>query len=92
MAALTKEQKAAKAAAAARADALAAAGLTEEQLAALSEDEQVAIFAKNPAENIANEVELVSMKRDPEFYDAPHAADVHPHEVSSYALGGWEIA
>lgn len=92
MAGLTKEQKAAKAAAAARADALASAGLTEDQFSALPEDEQTAILEQATASDAADDVEFVSMKRDPEFYDAPHEAAVHPHEVSSYARGGWEIA
>lgn len=32
---------------------------------------------------------LVKMTRDPEFYPAPHSADVHPDEVGNYAAAGW---
>lgn len=31
----------------------------------------------------------IRMKRDPELYPAPHAADVHPSEVDNYRAGGW---
>lgn len=40
----------------------------------------------------AEEIKYVKMTRNPEFYDEPHEAQVHPHEVSSFARGGWEIA
>lgn len=38
------------------------------------------------------EIKFVKMTRDPEFYDAPHEAQVHPKEVTNFARGGWEIA
>jgi hypothetical protein len=94
MAGLTKAQKAAKAAAEARAKALEAAGLTEEQFAALSADEQAKIVPLDAPENgdAADEIEYVTMKRDEKVYDAPHTAQVHPDEVENYRRGGWEIA
>lgn len=33
----------------------------------------------------------VKMRRDAEIYPAPHVADVHPDEVESYRVGGWEV-
>lgn len=39
-----------------------------------------------------DEIKFVKMTRNPEFYDEPHEAQVHPAEVSSFARGGWEIA
>ena len=37
-------------------------------------------------------VELVQMARDPEWYPAPHTADVHPNEVENFAGDGWVLA
>ena len=37
-------------------------------------------------------VETIAMVRDPNFYDAPHSADVHPDEVENYHVGGWVLA
>ena len=31
------------------------------------------------------------MIRDPEYWPAPHSADVHPDEVGNYAAGGWVV-
>lgn len=39
-----------------------------------------------------DEIKYVKMVRDPDQYDAPHEANVHPKEVSNFARGGWEIA
>ncbi|MEH1299409.1 hypothetical protein V7I42_00205 [Raoultella ornithinolytica] len=58
MAGLTKEERAAR----------AAAALIEEQ-----------------------EIAFVMMKRDPDKYDAPHTAQVHPDEVVNYYSGGWVV-
>jgi hypothetical protein len=33
--------------------------------------------------------EHVKMVRDPEQFNAPHTALVHPNEVENYQLGGW---
>jgi len=33
----------------------------------------------------------VRMTRDPELYDPPHLADVHPDEVDNYQSGGWQV-
>ena len=41
------------------------------------------------AEQAAAEQGLVKMIRDPEYWPAPHSADVHPDEVGNYAAGGW---
>ena len=88
MPALTKEQKAAKAA---RAKALSDAGLTEEQFAALSEEEQAKLLADAGISPADEGIAFVQMKRDPESYSAPHSAQVHPDEVENYAVGGWEV-
>lgn len=94
MAGLTKAQKAEKAAAAARAKALEAAGLTEEQFAALSADEQAALLKANTSDSDDgdSDIEYVTMTRDVEMYPEPHSAQVHPDEVENYRPGGWEIA
>lgn len=94
MAGLTKAQKAAKAAAEARAKALEAAGLTEEQFAALSADEQAAIIPAGAPEDgdAGDEIAYVTMTRDADQYPEPHTAQVHPDEVENYRPGGWEIA
>lgn len=42
------------------------------------------------ANNNADEVQLVTMTRDPEEYPAPHSALVHPDEVRNYYSGGWQ--
>lgn len=34
-------------------------------------------------------VKLVMMVRDPDIYEAPHEASVHPDEVQNYHSGGW---
>lgn len=34
-------------------------------------------------------VKLVTMVRDPDIYEAPHEASVHPDEVQNYYSGGW---
>lgn len=100
MAGLTKEQRAAKL----LAEKIATAGLTQEQFDALSDEDKAKIVGAKPAAGSAGDsigdeeddegaekVKLVRMTRDPEFFDAPHTADVHPHEVSSFARGGWEL-
>ena len=38
------------------------------------------------------DVALVSMVRDPDQYEAPHEAEVHPDEVENYKAGGWTEA
>ncbi|RIJ85005.1 hypothetical protein RSP822_18230 [Ralstonia solanacearum] len=73
----------------ARAAALAAAGLTEEHFNALSAEEQAKILAG--ASKDQDEIEFVTMVRDPEQYPEPHSAQVHPDEVDNYRPGGWEI-
>lgn len=73
----------------ARAAALAAAGLTEEQFSALSAEEQAKILADAPKDQ--DEIKFVTMVRDPEQYPEPHTAEVHPDEVDNYRPGGWEI-
>jgi hypothetical protein len=94
MAGLTKAQRAAKAEAEARAKALEAAGLTEEQFAALSADEQAALIKANARDggDEGEEIAFVTMTRDAELYNEPHTAQVHPDEVENYRPGGWEIA
>ncbi|WP_248769069.1 hypothetical protein [Pseudomonas sp. MWU12-2345] len=34
-------------------------------------------------------IAFVNMQRDPDIYDAPHTAQVHPDEVQNYYPGGW---
>ncbi|MBA9854481.1 MAG: hypothetical protein GXP07_03055 [Betaproteobacteria bacterium] len=68
---------------------MAAAGLTEEQFNALSAEEQAKILADAPKGQ--DEIEFVTMVRDPEQYPEPHSAQVHPDEVDNYRPGGWEI-
>ncbi|WP_353192116.1 hypothetical protein [Pandoraea pnomenusa] len=100
MAGLTKAQKAAraeKAAAEARAKALAAAGVTEEQFAALGDEEKAKIQATIEAEVVPpaggddgdEGPVLVKMVRDADLYPEPHEAQVHPDEVDNYRAGGW---
>lgn len=36
-----------------------------------------------------NAIAYVTMVRDPDKYDAPHTAQVHPDEVVNYYSGGW---
>jgi hypothetical protein len=36
--------------------------------------------------------DLVKMVRDPDQYEAPHEAEVHPDEVEDYKSGGWTEA
>lgn len=36
-------------------------------------------------------IAFVMMKRDPDKYDAPHTAQVHPDEVVNYYSGGWVV-
>lgn len=55
------------------------AGLTKEERAAR------AAAAKSDEQEVA----FVMMKRDPDKYDAPHTAQVHPDEVVNYYSGGW---
>ena len=55
------------------------AGLTKEERAARSA----------AAQNDEQEIAFVMMKRDPDKYDAPHTAQVHPDEVVNYYSGGW---
>lgn len=33
----------------------------------------------------------VRMTRDPEIFDEPHTADVHPSEVENFLTGGWQV-
>lgn len=88
MAGTAKKSTPAKAAAA-RAAALAAANVTEEQFSALSADEQAKILADVP--QAEEDIKYVNMVRDPEQYPEPHSALVHPDEVANYHPGGWEI-
>lgn len=88
MAGPAKKSTSAKAAAA-RAAALAAANVTEEQFSALSADEQAKILIAAP--QVEDEIDYVTMVRDPEQYPEPHSAQVHPDEVDNYRPGGWEI-
>lgn len=53
------------------------AGLTKEERAARAAAEE--------------QIAFVMMKRDPDKYDAPHAAQVHPDEVVNYYSGGWVV-
>lgn len=88
MAGTAKKSNTAKAAAA-RAAALAAANVTEEQFSALSADEQAKILADvAPGDE---DIKFVTMVRDAEQYPEPHSAEVHPDEVDNYRPGGWEI-
>ncbi|HFI2181392.1 TPA: hypothetical protein ACGPOX_003663 [Enterobacter roggenkampii] len=41
---------------------------------------------KQPQEDA---IAYVTMVRDPDKYDAPHTAQVHPDEVVNYYSGGW---
>lgn len=41
---------------------------------------------EQPQENV---IAYVTMVRDPDKYDAPHTAQVHPDEVVNYYSGGW---
>ncbi|HHL2824772.1 TPA: hypothetical protein ACQ431_003003 [Citrobacter murliniae] len=45
----------------------------------------------NPDEgdNAGDAIAYVMMVRDPDKYDAPHTAQVHPDEVVNYYSGGW---
>lgn len=65
-----------------------------ERRAAAAQEVEMADEQKDAAQDevLAEEIKYVTMKRDPEFYDEPHEAQVHPHEVSNFARGGWEIA
>jgi hypothetical protein len=44
---------------------------------------------QKPAEET---VQTVKMKRDPEFFPAPHTADVHPDEVDHWKKRDWFVA
>lgn len=33
----------------------------------------------------------VRMTRNPEIFDKPHTADVHPSEVENFLTGGWQV-
>jgi hypothetical protein len=104
MAGLTKEQRAAKL----QAQKIAEAGLTQEQFEALNDEDKAKIIGvsagagacgaeggdgEGAGDEAADDgIKYVRMTRDPEFYDAPHEAKVHPKEVTNYARGGWEIA
>ncbi|AVF41510.1 hypothetical protein [Pandoraea apista] len=99
MAGLTKAQKAEKVAAEARAKTLAVAGLTEEQFAALGDEEKAKILTTLDATAAAPKgygdddgPTLVKMIRDVEGYPEPHEAQVHPDEVDNYRPGGWTEA
>lgn len=59
------------------------AGLTKEQRAIRDAVKDVA------AQTDENGIALVKMVRDPDKYDAPHTAQVHPDEVVNYYSGGW---
>lgn len=99
MAGLTKEQRAAKL----LAQKIADAGLTQEQFDALSDEDKTRIVGASAdtgatdgtgegADGADDNIKYVRMTRDPELFDAPHEAKVHPKEVSNFARGGWEIA
>lgn len=98
MAGLTKEQRAAKA----LAEKIAAAGLTQEQFDALGDEDKAKIVGAKPAADVVgddqggegadDDIKYVRMTREPELYEAPHEAKVHPKEVTNFARGGWEIA
>ncbi|WP_331693500.1 hypothetical protein [Pandoraea sputorum] len=97
MAGLTKAQKAQKAVAEARAKALAAAGLSEEQFAALSDEDKAKILPTIEDTNAGgggddDSPEFVKMVRDVDSYPEPHEAQVHPDEVDNYRPGGWTEA
>lgn len=64
------------------------AGLTKEQKAARAAE------AAQPQADTAEPqaVALVSMKRDPAMYPAPHSADVHPDEVQNFTAAGFVAA
>ncbi|OBR52337.1 hypothetical protein [Paraburkholderia tropica] len=63
-----------------------------ERRAAAAQGADMAEAKDKDVEQKADEIKYVKMKRDPDQYDAPHEANVHPHEVSSFSRGGWEIA
>lgn len=51
-------------------------------------DVTMADDAEAPAAK-AKKVKTVRMKRDPEFYEAPNEADVHPDEVENWKMQNW---
>ena len=56
-------------------------------MAGLTKEERVARAAAAQSEEQG--IVFVMMKRDPEKYDTPHTAQVHPDEVVNYYSGGW---
>lgn len=40
-------------------------------------------------DGVVDDIAYVNMERDPDVYDAPHTAQVHPDEVQNYYSGGW---
>lgn len=56
-------------------------------MAGLTKEERAARAAA--AQSDEQEIAFVMMKRDPDKYDAPHTAQVHPDEVQNYYSGGW---
>lgn len=98
MVGLTKAQKVEKAAAEARAKALADAGVTEEQFVALNDEEKAKVLAtidvtvaapKSGGDGDEYAPRLVKMMRDVDGYPEPHEAQVHRDEVDNYRPGGW---
>ena len=60
----------------------------------MSKNQRAATQTPTAAEQAAAEQAakgLVKMIRDPEYWPAPHSADVHPDEVGNYAAGGWVV-
>lgn len=45
----------------------------------------------NDEQSHGDAIAFVMMKRDPDKYDAPHTAQVHPDEVVNYYSGGWVV-
>ncbi|SUD65809.1 Uncharacterised protein [Pandoraea pnomenusa] len=98
MAGLTKAQKAEKAAAEARAKALAVAGVTRSSSPLCPGTSRPRFWRRlrphwsrrrAAANGDDDGPELVTMIRDADLYDGPHEAQVHPDEVDNYRVGGW---
>lgn len=62
-----------------------------ERRAAAAQEAQMADIQDNAGEQAADEIKYIKMTRNPEVFDAPHEAQVHPKEVTNYARGGWEL-
>lgn len=66
----------------------------QEEVAIEDQPEVVEQADPEPDETLQDvvEVALVSMVRNPDQYEAPHEAEVHPDEVENYKAGGWTEA